>query len=246
LSLSWRYIGWYYNRCRIVLAPSLAVRDQLENRLGIPTTLFSRGVDSERFNPDYCRPHSKLTALYVGRISEEKNLRLLQRVFGSRSGVELVVVGDGPYRREMEAALPNATFTGFLTGRDLSEAYASADFFVFPSETDTFGNVVLEAMSSGLPVLVSSKMGPQGMVTHARNGFVCRDEKAFQETIDLLLSDADLRLRMGLEARSFALAQSWRKVFDRLFRTYALVQDGEPISFSRIEDRDLEQSLEAT
>jgi len=225
--LTWRYISWYYSHCRVVLAPSEPIREQLAEKIGVPTDLFSRGVDPERFSPDHWKPRGKITALYVGRITEQKNLALLERIFGSRADVELMVVGDGPYRKEMEASLRKAQFTGFLKGRDLSEAYASADFFVFPSETDTFGNVVLEAMSSGLPVIVSSLLGPRRLVSHGRNGFVCDDEKEFRDYIDLLISNAELRLKMGREARTFALTQSWDKVFERLFRTYDQVLDQE-------------------
>jgi glycosyltransferase involved in cell wall biosynthesis len=188
-----------------------------------------------------------VTALYVGRVSEEKNLRLLARLFKSRSDVELMVVGDGPYRAEMESNLPGARFTGFLRGQDLSQAYASADFFVFPSETDTFGNVVLEAMSSGLPVLVSSGMGPKGLVTHGRNGFVCENEQEFNDRINLLVSNAELRLKMGREARAFALTQSWDNVFFDLFRVYTqILEQAAAPTLTKAAGRELNQSWEIT
>ena len=146
-TLIWRFLNWFYVHCHLLLAPSEFARRDLQERLGREAKLFSRGVDTEKFHPQERVSSQVVTALYVSRGSVEKNLDRLVSLFRNRPGVRLKVVGDGPFRKRMQAELSNACFEGFLTGQALSEVYASADFFVFPSTNDTFGNVVLEAMA---------------------------------------------------------------------------------------------------
>ena len=151
--------------------------------------MVGRGVDTSLFTPelrdDALRnawfPDRPFKLLYVGRVSREKNLACLadsfRRLCATRRDVALVVVGDGPYRADMEtelAGLP-AHFTGIRRGLDLARIYASCDLFAFPSETDTLGNVVLEAQASGLPVLVSDKGGPKDCVSDGATGLVLRN-----------------------------------------------------------------------
>ena len=150
----------------------------------------------------------------------EKNLPLLARIFRSRRDARLVVVGDGPFRSRMEREAPNAKFTGFVTGLELSRAYASSDLFAFPSETDTFGNVVLEAMSSGLPVVVTDKMGPRELVDHGFNGFIASNDREFERYLDRLIQDGELRRSMGARSRTMALERTWNAVFRSLFDSY--------------------------
>ena len=143
--------------------------------------IFPRGLDTELFNPsmreeDYWikRGAKGPVLLYVGRVSKEKDLHLLADVMPTlRQKVgpfTLAIVGEGPYRAELEKLLPGAIFTGILSGRELGVAYASADLFVFPSTTDTFGNVVVEAMAAGLPVAVSDIGGPRELVKTSQMG----------------------------------------------------------------------------
>jgi len=120
----------------------------------------------------------------------------------------------------MKQICPHAVFAGFLKGEELSRTYASADIFVFPSTTDTFGNVVLEAMSSALPVIVTDKMGPRELVTEGENGFIARDAVDFRQKLDLLIQDESLRKKMGTQARQYALTHSWEAVFHGLFHNY--------------------------
>ena len=149
---------------------------------------FPRGVDLYRFNPakrngflesHYHAPEG-LKLLYVGRVSKEKNLQMLVRAFTtiseSRPDVQLIVVGDGPYLEEMQQALADkpCIFTGYLDGEDLAAVYASSDLFLFPSTTDTFGNVVLEAQASGIPVIVTDAGGPQENMPPAKPGWWSR------------------------------------------------------------------------
>ena len=226
LEICWKFVEWYYLHCEKVLAPSRTISQTLGRRIQVPMDEFSRGVDGRRFSPEHRRQSSRTTVLYVGRVSVEKNLPLLARIFRRRRDVRLQVVGDGPFRKRMEQEAPNADFTGFLTGLELSRAYASADLFAFPSETDTFGNVVLEAMSSGLPVVVTDKMGPRELVDHGSNGFVASNDEEFECYLDRLIRDPELRKTMGARSRRMALERTWDAVFGSLFDCYREVVQG--------------------
>jgi glycosyltransferase involved in cell wall biosynthesis len=169
----------------------------------------------------------------VGRISKEKGLeRLLlgyldlRRV---RQDVHLVVVGDGPYREEMESALgKEATFTGFLTGEALARLFAYCDIFVFPSATDTLGRAVAEAQASGLPAVVYDIGGPRECIRPDETGFAVPfgDEAGFFSKVELLVDDASLRRRMGRAARAFATTLSWKSVLDGILDTHARLRSG--------------------
>ena len=219
-SATWKYIEWYYNQCKTVFAPSHHTKSQLETKLKTRIEIFSRGIDTDKFHPKYRESHSDVVVLYVGRIAIEKNLGTLVEIFNNRKDARLVVVGDGPYLAEMKELLKDAVFTGFLKGDELSKAYASADIFAFPSTTDTFGNVILEAMSSGLPAIVTDKMGPQELVENGKTGFVTHGKADFAGKLDALIKDEHLRKTMGKNARDYAVSRSWDAVFDALFEDY--------------------------
>lgn len=221
---------WFYNRCRLVLAPSEAVRTELQRRLATRVGMLGRGVDTDRFHPRFREAHDEVRVLYVGRLSIEKNLDLLAELLHERSDVRLMMVGDGPYRQRLEDRLPRATFTGFLAGDELSRAYASADVFVFPSPNDTFGIAVLEAMSSGVPVVVTDRMGPQELVKDGLTGLVTRGPREFRDGLDRLIRDAALRRQIGKSARESALQRSWQTVFDGLVEDYRSVASARPAS----------------
>ncbi len=223
--LMWKYMRWYYNQIKLVLAPSEHTKALLQTKLETEVGIFSRGIDTERFGPRYRQEHEGVVVLYVGRVSTEKNLDVLAEIFQDKTDAQLMVVGDGPYRQEMRQRCPEAVFTGFLKGEDLSRAYASADIFVFPSTTDTFGNVVREAMSSGLPVVVTDKMGPKEQVSRGENGFIATDADDFREKLNRLIRDEPLRKKMGQNARDYALSQSWDAVFEKLFADYQRIAE---------------------
>ena len=217
--LMWRYILWFYNQMNTIYSPSASTAAELSDRGLNPEKIctFPRGVDLYRFNPakrnGYLETHynapTGLKLLYVGRVSKEKNLQMLVRSFitisESRPDVHMVVVGDGPYLEEMRQALAeySCIFTGYLDGEDLAAVYASSDLFVFPSTTDTFGNVVLEAQASGIPVIVTDAGGPQENMLHGKTGLVVKadDEEGFTQAILSLIDDPVTRRRMSQEAR---------------------------------------------
>ncbi|MDD3311060.1 glycosyltransferase [Pseudodesulfovibrio sp.] len=226
----WRYMSWFYNQMQVIYAPSEATRLELAGRGIDPGKIvtYPRGVDTDRFHPGkrngfYHRYdiQGRTKILYVGRVSVEKGLDVLTEAFLKatrlRDNLHLVVVGDGPYLDEMRRALKNApaTFTGVLAGEPLAQAYASADVFVFPSATDTFGNVVLEAQASGLPVIVSDKGGPRENVLPDETGLVfpAGNADALLRAI-LHLVDTPERIEyMGRKARNHVE----RRTFDSTF-----------------------------
>jgi glycosyltransferase involved in cell wall biosynthesis len=219
----WRFLKWFYAKTDLVLAPSLEIKNKLKI-LNRPVQVVPHGVDTDLFNPKYknLKLKNKLpVALYAGRISIEKNLDLLVKIFKSRKDIELWLVGEGPYRQGLKNQLPQAKFFGYLSGKKLSEIYASADFFVFPSVTDTFGNVILEAQASGLPVIVTDVGGPKELVKPKINGLIAKPTaQDFGQAIDFLAKNIKARKIMGKNARKFAENKSWQKAFDQLIGVY--------------------------
>jgi glycosyltransferase involved in cell wall biosynthesis len=160
--------------------------------------------------------------LYVGRVSKEKNLDLIANALkrvpaGAR--IRPVFVGDGPYREEMQRLLPDAIFTGYLQGELLAVAYASADFFAFPSTTDTFGNVILEAHASALPVIVSDVGGPRDLVANGEDGYVTRamDVDQLADCMTLLAMEPESRALMGAAGRRKVETRDWQEAFERFW-----------------------------
>ncbi|MEJ5301154.1 MAG: glycosyltransferase [Thermodesulforhabdaceae bacterium] len=249
-SITRRYIMWFYNQMDRVYVPSSATARELINQ-GLPQDkilIYPRGVDIRRFSPEKYSPRFRLqhqldgkaAALYVGRLSKEKDLDILCRAFRRLHEKEpktaLVIVGDGPYRSEMEKMLSgtHAVFTGYLTGDALYEAYASCDFFVFPSTTDTFGNVVLEAQASGLPVIVSDRGGPQENIIPGRTGWIFpgRDEDSLLQIMEKMCLDVSIRSQMGKEARKNAEGRAFEAAFQATWQLYAEPFDKKEEQFS--------------
>jgi len=222
-NVAWNYMIWFYSQMEEVMVPSTSTRSQLISR-GLAAEKVKplpRWVDTDVFAPSkkeaaFWKRHGingGLKVLYVGRVSKEKNLKLLADAFkelvdgGLRS--TLSIVGDGPYRKELERELASypAVFTGFLAGDDLCAAYASSDVFVFPSTTDTFGNVVLEAQASGLPVIVSNSGGPKELMVDRSTGLVVEsgNRESLVNAMRCLLKDDTMRKAMGMNAREFTL-----------------------------------------
>lgn len=230
-TLTWNYMHWFYSQLDLIYVNSEDYRTAWIQR-GIPASklrILPRGLDTKLFHPSkrnagFWRNRGlnpgEIGLLFVGRVSKEKNLDLLVAAMRRLAAVEprgrVLIVGDGPYMAEMKKALPDAIFTGYLTRENLASAYASADVFVFPSTTDTFGNVVLEAQSSGLPVIVSDVGGPRDLVEHGVDGFITRANDAVDlaQVIDSVLGNADLRAAMGRNGRARVESRDWSKAFD--------------------------------
>ena len=209
------YMKWFYQQAAVVFSRSRAYRFNLRD-LGVEDEKIRQihpAVDHEKFSPtkrDAAVWESRLVLepvrlLYVGRVSVEKNLPMLAEAFRKlcekRRDAALVVVGDGPYRAAMEKELSHlpAHFLGTLGDEELAPLYASADLFVFPSRTDTLGQVVMEAQASGLPCLVSADGGPKESIEDGRTGIVISDSDPgrWAGVVAELLDDPDRRMRMG-------------------------------------------------
>lgn len=224
-ALTWDYLACFYNHCAKVLVPSDYTRRQVSDRLRSPLAIFPRGVDTALFDPaKRQRSDSKVRLLFVGRLAVEKNLDWLVRYGQSHPEHELMIVGDGPEREALQTALPDAIFTGFLRGDALAHAYADADLFAFPSHTETFGNVVLEAQASGLPAVVSDRGGPSEIIEPQVSGLVAGDYEAFEASLQALAGDPARRTAFGKAARQRAQQRSWSGVFEGLLQQYRSVE----------------------
>lgn len=230
------WLRWIHNRCRVTLCPSTATLRDLRSFGFRRLRIWGRGVDTERFHPRHrskpwrqsvgLKPGESLL-LYVGRIAAEKRVDLLPEALRGLPNTRLVLVGDGPYRAELErrcAGLP-VHFTGYLRGQDLATAYASADTFVFPSDTDTFGQVIQEAMASGLPVVGARSGGTLDLVRDRVTGRLFTPGVAgdLRARLRDLAADPTARIAMGLAGRSAAEQRSWPSVMGELMGHYERV-----------------------
>jgi len=220
-------IGGFYKQAKILFAPNAALCRQLEQLTGRPCRLMPRGVDAELFHPSKRnrRADDRDHVLgFVGRLSVEKNVALLTRVqeelerLGHRS-FRFLIVGHGNEEPWLRERLPRAEFTGVLHGEALSAAYANMDLFVFPSHTDTFGNVVLEALASGVPAVVTPDGGPKSIVRDGETGRVVPDEE-FAAAVSGILRDPATHAEMREAARAYALTASWDSVFEGVYAGY--------------------------
>ncbi|MBN1201076.1 MAG: glycosyltransferase family 1 protein [Anaerolineae bacterium] len=230
----WWYTKTNFNAADYALAPSrLMQREMIEH--GVKEVgLWRRGVDADLFHPRFashamrCRlsdghPDDTIM-LYVGRLSNEKQIHTIRTALERAPGTRLAVVGDGPARQDLNehfAGTPTK-FMGYLRGEELSSAFASADVFVFPSAMETFGLVLIEAMASGLPVVTSRVGGVEDMVTPGVNGysFHVGDVRGMIDGIRAVMSMPSKRKIMGRNARMFAETQSWPVMMDELVTCY--------------------------
>ena len=252
------YLRMIHNLTATTLCPSFATREILENKGFERVGIWSRGVERERFSPEKASPamRHRLTngdvekplLIYVGRLSKEKKVDCLIDMVRAIPDMRLAIVGDGPHRRALEEVMANdrVVFTGYLTDDDLVQAYASADVFVFPSENDTFGNVVLEAMASGLPVVAARSGGPLDMVHHGENGFLFEpgDVRNLIGGVRRIVDDADLYAQMQAGALKEAQSRSWKAVMDGLLDVYhQYASASECLKFRCVKDKSREPVL---
>jgi len=225
---AWKYISWFYKMADMVFVPSHAFVDELlENGISREKiAIMPRGIDTERFSYKNGNGlHEGYRLLYVGRISREKNLNVLAEAFKllDRTDTSLTMVGDGPYRQVLQDDLRgfNVQFPGYLTGNTLVQAYHSSDLFVFPSTTDTFGNVILEAHSCGLPTITTDVGGPCENVIHGETGLVVKgnDVLALKAGIESLLDKKKLET-MGKRAREIVEHRSFEGAFLKFLSYY--------------------------
>ena len=226
-STAWRYGRWFYPKCEHIYVPTLSIADELRSH-GITNglRLWQRGVDTTFFNPANRSAvwrqalgidDEEVMISFVSRLVWEKGLHVFADVI---EGLEArgiphrsMIVGDGPARAKLEERLPHTIFTGHRQGQDLAQAYASSDIFLFPSDTETFGNVTLEAMASGVPTVCADAAGSNALVVDGETGFLARpgDASAFLDAVERLATDATLRRGMGRQALARAQTYEWEE-----------------------------------
>lgn len=235
-SLGWRYLRWFHNRTLATLCPTPSIKRLLCQQGFQRVQVWPRGVDSQFFQP---RPRARagtekqpvFTFIYVGRLAAEKNLGMLIEAFNSlprHPEVRLLMVGDGPLRSQLtHQADQRVSFAGYLEGQQLAQAYAQGDAFVFPSLTDTFGNVLLESMATAVPPIAFAVPGPQDVVVHGRTGWLVPriSSEALQEAMALLVSQPQLRQTLAQRGRDYAVTQQWQTINGRVRQLYQKLVD---------------------
>ena len=224
-TLTWNYMKWFYEQLDLLYVNSEGYRRAWVDR-GIAAEkirILPRGLDTALFHPSRRDPAfwtkhglapGATVLLYVGRVSKEKDLDVIVamwRRIADNQKLALAFVGDGPFQKELRQLLPDAAFTGYLAGLDLARAFASADVFLFPSTTDTFGNVILEALASGVPCVVSDQGGPKDLIAHGTTGFITRalDVADFTAAVEKIAHDPALRQALGDTAHRTVQDRDW-------------------------------------
>lgn len=216
----------FYRLGDVLFAPNDELVALLRQRAERPVFKMKRGIDTELYCPGKRTIDDGLLRLgYVGRITPEKNVRFLRDLEIALKAADVpmfrfLIVGDGSERDWLTQNLDSADFTGILRGETLAEAYANMDVFTFPSRSDTFGNVVLEAFASATPAVVTNAGGPKFIVREGCSGFIARSDGEFIERTIRLLKDTGLRARMGANARAQASGESWDTVFEQVYEGY--------------------------
>jgi len=234
--IGWKYLVWFYDQCKHIYVPTTSMAEELKvHGITHGLRIWARGVDSELFSPErrderwrgeIGMGENEILVTFVSRLVWEKDLQTvidtMNRVRAEDPTIRTMIVGDGPARKELVYMIPGAHFTGFLSGRELARAYASSDVFFYPSDTETFGNVTLEAMASGLPSVVADATGSKSLIESHVNGMVVppKKTKEFAEAILFLAHHPVERKCMGTTARQKALAYSWDKVMAGLNANY--------------------------
>jgi phosphatidylinositol alpha 1,6-mannosyltransferase len=217
----------FYKIPRLLFAPNCELVELLGKTTGKPCFLMSHSVNTEAFSPAFReRSAGPFRIGYVGRLTPEKNVRFLAQLErdllakGNRD-FRIVLIGQGAEEKWLRENMQHAEFIGWLTGKDLSRAFAGMDAFVFPSETDTFGLAVLEALASGVPAVVSPSGGPKYTVEHGKSGYVANHFDDFAPLLTNLMTQPELLDSMRLAARQRALTMgSWERIFAGMYRTY--------------------------
>ncbi len=239
--LTWKYGRWFHSACLRTLAPTQNTVTYLQGRGIERLGIWSRGIDTSKFRPIADRDQvlrtfgvdpGKFTILYVGRIAKEKGVDVLIEAYNAlssrmRQDTQLLLVGGGPLLPQMKRDNrdPSVHYYGFVEGEALHQIYAAADLFVFPSVTETFGNVVLEAMASGTPVIGAAAGGVGEIIAHEQTGLLCTpgDAESFSRAISTLIEDATLRERLAQAGLQHAREQTWESIHAGLLEQYRSV-----------------------
>lgn len=245
----WSFFRWFHSFSYINLCPSIATKTDMEKHGITNIELWGRGIETSEFSPEkrskdlrkkYCDEDEKVL-LYVGRVAPEKELEVLMdavKILNKKNlKFKLLVIGDGPSKQEFENQnIENVVFVGYKTGEELKTYYASADIFAFPSSSETYGNVVLEAMASGLPVVAPFAGGVQENLIDMENGmaFDVGDSEDMAEKIESLLKDEELIARFSKKARNHTLTKNWNEIYTNLFSRFNQVVEAYNVRFRKV------------
>jgi len=216
----------FYKIPQLLFAPNSEIIEMLRKTTGKPCFLMDHAADTEAFNPRFrTRNGGSFRIGFVGRLSAEKNVAVLARLeqallAAGHNDFQIVVIGQGKQERWLRDNLRQAEFTGSLSGLELAEAFANLDVLAFPSETETFGLVVLEALASGVPAVVTAKGGPKFIVRHGRSGYVAQTFEEFVSYTAALMTQPDLLAKMRIAARRQTLTTNWDGIFEGMYETY--------------------------
>ena len=235
------YMKKFHNMAQCTMVPTQETFEQLQSMGFERLQVVARGVDTQLYSPerrsDFLRTQwgatpNTLVLLSIGRLAAEKNLDLVvesyRQIRAAVADCKLVFVGDGPYRSALQTQCPDAVFAGFRTGSELAEHYASADLFLFPSLTETFGNVTLEAMSSGLPVVAYEHAAAKELITQGLHGALATagDTSQFlSQALSLATSQAAQRLQLKNHSRTRAMEMGWNAIMEKLESVYQSLTD---------------------
>jgi glycosyltransferase involved in cell wall biosynthesis len=238
---SWSYFRWFYNKSQVVLAPTEAMVNKLKNHQIKQVKLWSRGIHHNKYNSAYRSQllrkkwgaGKKKVILYSGRFVWYKNMETFINVYElfKKNGpdkVIFVLAGDGPIRDELEHCMPDAHFTGYLQGEELSRVYASSDILLFPSTTETFGNVVLEGLSSGLPAVVSDVGGCQEIVNKSGGGMVVPADNFFQfyNSCKQLVENHEIYNKFRNSGLEYVKKNTWTHINNSVINEYQSIAMG--------------------
>jgi glycosyltransferase involved in cell wall biosynthesis len=232
-----RYLRWMHNQAHLNLCPSEHTRAQLEQAGYWRLQVWSRGVDTQLFHPQQRSTvwRKRLTdghvdattLLFVGRLGHEKRIDWVRPVLDALPNLRFAIVGDGPARAHLQSVFANSptTFLGMLHGEDLAHAYASADCFIFPSANETFGNVALEAMASGLPVIAANVGGQTEFCVHGKNAllFDANSKPDLVARVQEMIGRVSFARGLAENGRATALSRNWDSVLDGLIESYETV-----------------------
>ena len=216
----------YYKMPKVVLSPNQELVEILGKGTKRSSRLMTRGVDTKMFSPEKRTVNDNILRFgFVGRLRAEKNVRLLaalekKLLEKGKTNFKFIIVGEGNERGWLEKNMANAEFTGFLDGEQLAAAYGNMDVFVFPSETETFGNVAQEANASGVPAIVTNHGGPKFIVKHGESGFIAANFDDFVKYSLELMDDTEKLAKMKHQARENAMSSSWDAVFEAVYNAY--------------------------
>lgn len=235
-NMLWNYLKWFHSHMQKNFVPSPETLHQLKKKGFQQLYIWGRGADCTLFHPTYnkdlFRKKYNITAeyilSYIGRLAPEKDIDTLQTLIQTtnkeRDDIHWLIAGDGPLAKGLHENVQktNVTFTGYLQGKDLAEVYASSDLMVFPSTTETFGNVVLESLACGTPVIGANSGGVKNIITDGKTGVLCepKNEDSFLSSIYELLNNEEMRKQISLDARSYATTQSWDEISSNLLMHY--------------------------